>query len=184
MQKCAKMGLEIQNTTIYSLLFADDQLLIVQDYEDLEYMTRKLISECEFWGLKMNVKKTTNMAIGDTLIDLHLENGKETINHVNEYTYLGVRITKDGNCEPEMNNRINKAAITQLNAILWDRDVTPKQTHIYHAIVKKTITCAAETWCLKGKTHSKTQFHRNGLLATLSSYFQEDKIRNNIIKKK
>jgi hypothetical protein len=37
------MGLEIQDITIYSLLFADDQLLITQDYEDLEYITRKLI---------------------------------------------------------------------------------------------------------------------------------------------
>jgi hypothetical protein len=44
---------------------------------------------------------------------------------VNKYTYLGVRITKDGNCEPEINDRINKgrAAITQLNGILCD--VTP-----------------------------------------------------------
>ena len=42
-----KMGLEIQDTTIYSMLFADDQLLIAQDYEDLEYMTRKLIDEYE-----------------------------------------------------------------------------------------------------------------------------------------
>jgi hypothetical protein len=43
------MGLEIQDMTIYSLLFADDQLLITQDYEDLEYMTRKLIDEYELW---------------------------------------------------------------------------------------------------------------------------------------
>jgi len=33
-----------------------DKLLIVQDYEDLEYMTRKLIDEYELWGLKLNVK--------------------------------------------------------------------------------------------------------------------------------
>jgi len=34
--------------------------------------------------------------------------------------------------------------------------VTPKtKTHIYHAIVKSTITYAAETWCLKAKTLSK-----------------------------
>ena len=40
--------------------------------------------------------------------------------------------------------------------ILWDRDVTPKtKTHIYHAIVKSTITYAAETWCLKAKTIAK-----------------------------
>lgn len=58
-KKCAKMGLEIRDTTIYRMLFADDQLLIAQDYEDLEYMTKKLIDEYELWGLKLNVKKKT-----------------------------------------------------------------------------------------------------------------------------
>jgi len=61
------------------------KLLIAQDYENLEYMTRKLIDEYELWGLKLNVKKTKYMAIGDTLRDLYLEDGKGTIiNHVNE----------------------------------------------------------------------------------------------------
>jgi hypothetical protein len=136
------MGLEIQDTTLYSMLFADDQLLIAQDDEDLEYMTRKLIDEYELWGLKLNVKKTKYMAIGDTSRDLQLEDGKGT----SEYDYLGVRITKNGNHEPEINDRINRgrAAISKLNSILWDRNVTSKtKTHIYRAIVKSTITYAA-----------------------------------------
>jgi hypothetical protein len=54
--------------------------------------------------------------------------------------------------------------------------MTPNtKTHIYHAMVKSTITYAAETWCLKAKTRSKTKFHRNGLLATLGSNLQEGK---------
>ena len=53
--------MQIQDTTIYSMLFADDQLLIAQGYEDLEYMTRKLIDENELWGLKLNVKKKLNI---------------------------------------------------------------------------------------------------------------------------
>jgi hypothetical protein len=107
---------------------------------------------------------------------LHLEDGKGILSHVNEYTSLGVKITKDGNYGPEVNDRINsgRAAITKLNSVLWDRDVTPKtKTHIYHAIVKSTITYAAETWCVNAKKSSKTKFHRNGPLATLSSNFQE-----------
>jgi hypothetical protein len=36
----------------------------------------------------------------------------------------------------------------------------------------------------RSKKVSKTEFHRNGLLATLSSNFQEGKIRNNIITQK
>jgi hypothetical protein len=101
------------------------------------------------------LKKTKYTATGTTSRDLQLEDGKGIISHVNEYTYLGVRRTKDGNQEPEINDRINRgrAAITQLNSILWDRDGTPKtKTYIYHAIVKSTITYAAETWCLKART--------------------------------
>jgi len=119
-KKCARMGLEIQDTTIYSMLFADDQLLTAQDFEDLEYMTRKLIEEYELWGLKLNVTKTKYMAIGDTSRGLKLEDGKGTVSHVSENIYLGVRITEDGNHEPEINDRINKgrAAISKLISIL------------------------------------------------------------------
>jgi hypothetical protein len=143
-KKCARIGLEIQDTTIYSLLFVDDQLITAQDYEDLEYMTRKLIEEYVVWVLKLHFKRKY----------LHLEDGKGTISHVSEHIYLGVRITKDGNHEPEINDRINRgrAAISKFISIVWDRDVTSKtKTHIYHAIVKSTITYAAETWCLKAK---------------------------------
>jgi len=140
------------------MLFADDQLLIAQDYEDLEYMTRKLIDEYELWGLKLNVKKTKYMVIGNTSRYLQLEDGKGIISHAKAYTYLRVRITTEGNHKPEINDRINRVrvAITKLNSILWDGDVFPEtKTHIYHATVKRTITYAAETWCLKAKTAAK-----------------------------
>ena len=57
------------------------------------------------------------MVVGDTSRDLQLEDGKEVISHVNEYTYLAVRIIGDGNHEPEINDRINRgrAAITKVN---------------------------------------------------------------------
>jgi hypothetical protein len=69
---------------------------------------------------------------------------------------LGVKITKDGNHEAEIYDRINRglAAITKLNRIMWDRDVTLKtRIHIYHAIVESTITYAAETGCLRTKKY-------------------------------
>jgi hypothetical protein len=84
---------------------------------------------------------------------------------------LGVRITKDGNHEPEINDRISKgrAAVSKLNSILWDRDVTSEtMTNIYHAVLKSTITCAAETWRLKAKTIAKLNSTEMDFLATLS----------------
>ena len=36
---------------IYTLLFAGGQVLITQEYEDMEYMVRKLLEEYEKWGI-------------------------------------------------------------------------------------------------------------------------------------
>ena len=127
------------------------------------------------------------MAIGDTLRDLQLEDGQEIISHVNESTYLGVRITKDGNHEPEINDRISRgrAAIRKLNSILWDRDVTPKtKTHIYHAVVKSTITYAAETWCLKAKTVAKLNSTEMDSWRRWARTSRKGNIRNAVIKQK
>jgi hypothetical protein len=59
------------------------------------------------WGLKLNIKKTKYMAITDTSRGLQLEDGKGTVSHVSEHVCLGGRITKDGNHEPEISDRIN-----------------------------------------------------------------------------
>ena len=45
------MGIPIQNTHVYSLNFADDQVLIAQDHDDMEFMARKLKEEYEKRGL-------------------------------------------------------------------------------------------------------------------------------------
>jgi hypothetical protein len=41
-RKCSGMGIPLENTTLYTLKFADDQVVLAGDKEDLEYMTHKL----------------------------------------------------------------------------------------------------------------------------------------------
>ena len=48
------------------------------------------------------------MVIGDTPINLELEDWKGIIEHVNKYNYLEAKITNDGDQEPEVNDGINK----------------------------------------------------------------------------
>ena len=86
-----------------------------------------------------------------------------------------------------INDRINRgrAAMTKLNSILWDRDVTPKtKTHIYHAIVKSTITYVAETWCLKAKKAAKLNSTEIDFWRRSARISRKDKIRNTVIKQK
>jgi len=63
--------------------------------------------------------------------------------------------------------------------------VTPKtKTHIYHAIVKSTITYTAETLCLKAKTVSKLNSTEINFWRRSARISRKNKIRNTIIKQK
>ena len=63
-RKCNSMGIQINNDHLYSLNFADDQIIFAEDDNDINYMIRKLKEEYENWGLKINPSKTEYMVVG------------------------------------------------------------------------------------------------------------------------
>lgn len=73
-RKCGKIGIPINENTIYSLSFADDQVVIEQDLDEIDYMTRKLIEEYDQWGLDLNLTKTEYMSIGGPQQNMQLDN--------------------------------------------------------------------------------------------------------------
>ncbi|KAJ4449978.1 hypothetical protein ANN_01385 [Periplaneta americana] len=90
-KKFKDVGIPTENSTIYTLSFGDDQLIIAQDYEDKEYMTRKLIEEYNKWDLKINLEKTLyNMSCGEEMKDLVLEVGMGCMKGCEECEYLGI----------------------------------------------------------------------------------------------
>jgi hypothetical protein len=56
--------------------------------------------------------------------------------------------------------------------------------HIYHPIVKSTITYAAETWCLKAKTLEKLNSTEMDFWRRSARISRKDKIRNSNIKQR
>ena len=71
--KCSGMGIPLENTTLYTLQFADDQVVLAGDKERLKYMTHKLKETYEKWGLDMNLNKTKFLRIGETHSNLKLD---------------------------------------------------------------------------------------------------------------
>ena len=55
--KCHGMGIPVENVTLYTLQFADDQVVLAGDKENLEYMTCKLKETYEKWDLDLNLIK-------------------------------------------------------------------------------------------------------------------------------
>jgi len=51
------MGIPLENIKLYTLQFADDQVVLAGDKQDLECMKCKLKETYEKWGLDMNSNK-------------------------------------------------------------------------------------------------------------------------------
>ena len=149
------MGVPLNdNTTLYTLCFADDQIVIAQDHEDLSYMTRKLIEEYKKWGLEINIDKTKSMCIGGTPQNIILEDGK-VIGHCDHYKYLGVNITQDGRLDAAIKNRNiqGRRAISMMNGILWDQTISKANKKlIYNTILRSIVTHSCEVWQMKQST--------------------------------
>lgn len=83
------MGIPLNDTTLYKLWwFVHDQIFLAQDYEDFEYMTRKLLEENQKCGLEINIKKTDYMCFGGEQQILILEEQRKEINFCKIYKYI------------------------------------------------------------------------------------------------
>ena len=99
------MGHNVDDTTIYELHFADDQEVMAQSKEDLEYICRKLQEEYSKWDLIMNIAKTKYLSLGTDTNHLELDNGV-IITGGTEFGYLVSIFTKDGRDTKNVRHRV------------------------------------------------------------------------------
>lgn len=105
------MGLQINDDNLFTLSFADDQLIFAGDEDDFSYILRKLNEEYHKWGLKINFTETEYMVVGGKSKDLELEDGTTVKCCQN---YLGAIVSRNGGSEEEMKPRMGKSRIATL----------------------------------------------------------------------
>ena len=90
----------------------------------------KVKEESEKAGLKLNIQKTKIMVSGP-ITSWQIDG--EIMETVSDFTFLGFKITADGNCSHEIKRRLllGRKAMTNLDGILKSRDITlPKKVHL------------------------------------------------------
>ena len=95
---CAELTLCCQEN-INNLRYADD----TKESEELKSLLMKVKEDSEKVGLKLNIQKTKIMASGPVTswkID------GETVETVADFTFLGSKITADGDCSHEIKRRL------------------------------------------------------------------------------
>ena len=80
----------------------------------------------------------------------------ETVETVTEFTFLGSKITADGDCSHEIKRHflLGRKVMTNLDSILKTRDITlPTKVHVVKAMVFPVVIYGYENWTIKKAEH-------------------------------
>ena len=108
---------------INNLRYADDTTLMAESKEELKSLLMKVKEESEKVDLKFNSQKTKIMASGP-ITSWQIDG--ETVETVTDFTFLGSKITADGDCCHEIKRHLllGRKVMTTLDNILKSRDIT------------------------------------------------------------
>ena len=95
----AQAGTKISRRNINNLRYADHTSLMAESKEELKSLLMKVKEESEKVGLKLNIHKTKIMASGPIT---SWQVDRETMEAVTDFTFLGSKITTDGDCSHEI----------------------------------------------------------------------------------
>ena len=119
----AQAGIKIAGRNINNLRYTDDTTLMAESEEELKGLLMKVKEESEKVGLKLNIQKMKIMASGPIT---SWEIDGETVETVSDFTFLGSKITADGDCSHEIKEclLLGRKAMTNQDSIFKSRDIT------------------------------------------------------------
>ena len=119
---------------------------MAESKEELNILLMKVKEESEKSGLKVNIQITKIMASGPIT---SWEIDGET---VSDFTFLGSKITADGDCTHEIKRRLflGRKVMTNLDSILKSRDITlPTKVCLVKTMVFPVLMYGCENWTKK-----------------------------------
>lgn len=147
--KTTETGVSIQGMQINNLRFADDIDVIEESERQLQETVQVLNDESKRYGLKMNFNKTKTMVFGDTTMEQEICIDGIQLENVEDFTYLGSKMTHDLDCKSEIKVRTAKG-MTALKALdkVWKSKSISLRTKIsvLNTCVFSSMLYGCETW--------------------------------------
>ena len=122
---------------------------MAESKEKLKRLFMKMKEESEKAGLKLSIQKTKIMASGP-ITSWQID--EETTETVKDFTFLGSKITADGDCSHEIKRHflLGRKAVTNLDSMLKSRDsILPTKVYKVEAMVFPVIMYGCESWTMK-----------------------------------
>ena len=128
---------------------------MAESEEQPKSLLMKVKEESEKVGLKLNIQKTKIMASGP-ITPWQIDG--ETVETVSDFTFLGSKITADGDCSHEMKRHLllGRKVMTNLDSILKSREITlPTKAHLVKAMVFPVVMYGCESCTIKLSEHRR-----------------------------
>ena len=141
----AQAGIKIARRNINNLRYADDTALMAESEEELKSLLMKVKEESEKVVLKLNIQKTKIMA-SSPITSWEIDG--ETVETVSDFTFLGSKITADGDCSHEFKRHLflGRKVMTNLDSIFKSRDITlPTKVRLVKAMVFPVVMYGCES---------------------------------------
>ena len=141
------LGIKWKDKVLEDLDFADDIALLSSTHKDAQEKTNRLQMVADQTGLQINSAKTKILDLTSKPDDIKLND--QALEKVNNFTYLGSKMSTTGDTTPEISTRIALAAnaFNRLSNI-WKSKTLRKRTKlkIFNACVIPVLTYGCESW--------------------------------------
>ena len=175
----------MNGTKITNLRYADDIVLLAESKEELQNMTTKIEEQCIRYKMKINSLKTKSMKIGRQNEVLNIQTSEGPIEQVEEFKYLGVTFTSQGETTKAIQERITlgQRAFGRLKRVWNDRHISQElKIRLLKAIVIPTTLYGAETWIIRKREEQKLTAFENRCLRRICGITWQDRISNEEIR--
>ena len=143
---------KLGNIEINSMSYADDLLLVSETSKGLQKCMQKLQQYCYKWGLSVNTNKTKYMIFGKKQKDVKLYYSNKELCSTDEYTYLGIKFTKNGSFVKAVEDRLtkaNRAIFILKQALSTTRNVNAKLAkNLFQKQIEPIISYGCSNWAL------------------------------------
>ena len=128
---------------------------MAESEEELKGLLMKVKEESEKFGLRLDIQKTKIMAPGP-ITSWQIDG--ETVETVADFTFLGSKITADGDCSHEIKRHLflEKKVMPNLGSILKSRNITlSTKVHLVKAMVFPVVMHGCKSWTVKKAEYRK-----------------------------
>ena len=118
---------KLESRLLGEISITSDNTTLMAESKERKSLLMKVKEESENFGLKFNIQKTKIMAYGP-IISWQIDG--ETVETGTDFSFLGSKITADGDCSHEIKRclLLGRKVMTNLDSILNNRDLCQQRS--------------------------------------------------------